>query len=158
MEQRWRTSLKQYIEEHYIQGQDEWYETVISPSGLLNIVIVSHHFAELSFPERREQIEQIMCICSVPISTGYLSLYTPQEAKKLELKEPLGDAKGINAIYSWFDLAVHTANATEIATKPRREPRIPSTIVFYIVKEFTCLLMRLSVSSQPILFFHRFLL
>jgi MinD-like ATPase involved in chromosome partitioning or flagellar assembly len=134
MEQRWRTSLKQYIEEHYVQGQDEWYEIVISPSGLLNIVIVSHHFADQSFPERREHVEQFLQINLVPLSTGYLSLYTPQESEKLELKKPLDDAKSANTIYSWFDLAVHAANATEMATKPRREPRIPSTIVFYSFK------------------------
>jgi len=135
MEQTWRISLKQYIERHYTQGQDEWYETVISPSGLLNMVIVSQHFADWPLPQRREQIQQLLQGLSVPVSTGYLSLYTPQEAKTLELKQPLENgANGLDVIYSWFDLAVHAANSPETAIRSRREPRIPSTIVFYSFK------------------------
>jgi stress-induced morphogen len=135
MEQLWRTSLEQDIEKHYIQGQDEWYESIVSPSGLLNIAIVSQHFAGQSFPERSAQIEQLLHNHAVPISPGYLSLYTPQEAETLDLKQiAKGITENINTLHSWFDLAVHAANTTEVAIKPQRVPHIPSTTVFYSFK------------------------
>jgi len=133
MKHTWRAPLERSIEEHYIQRPDEWYQTTVSPSGLLDITIISEHWNQLSFAERKEQIHHLLQTLSVPLPTCFLSLHTPEEAVTLESTRPL-EATSPKALYSWFDLAVYAADATETTPKPQRELRTPSTTVFYSFK------------------------
>ena len=79
----WRVPLRNYIEEHYIQRPQEWYDLNLSPSGRLNITIVSERFAGSSLQQRREQIRDILHQFDAPTSTGFLSLYTLSEAESI---------------------------------------------------------------------------
>ncbi len=131
MKQTWRTALKNYLQEYYVQGPEEWSDMIISTSGVLNITIVSKRFSE-PLARRREQIQELMQSFEVPVSLGYLGLYTPEEAAALELSRPPDTEE--NPLYSWFDLATRAANVPEAQKSLRRKPRIPVTVTFYSFK------------------------
>jgi AAA domain len=128
----WRIELKREVEDYYVQGPQEWFDMTISAAGTLNLIIVSDRFINMPLQQRREQIRNLITTFDVPLSVGFLSLYTPQEAATLELARPspIEDSPA----YSWFDLAQQAANASESPTALKREPRIPRTITFYSFK------------------------
>ncbi len=132
MELGWRTPLKKYIEEHYIQRPQEWFDLDLSPSGRLNMTIVSNRFAKLPLEERREQIRQLLHELNAPTSTGFLSLYTPDEAESIRLSRP--PVTEDKPVYNWLDLAQWAVNVEDQPKMQRREPRIPHTVVFYSFK------------------------
>ena len=132
MELAWRTPLKKYIEEHYIQRPQEWFDLDLSPSGRLNMTIVSNRFAKLPLEERREQIRQLLHELNAPTSTGFLSLYTPDEAESIRLSRP--PVTEDKPVYNWLDLAQWAVNVEDQPKMRRREPRIPRTVVFYSFK------------------------
>src|SRR6266516_4604152 len=132
MELAWRTPLKKYIEEQYIQRPQEWFDLDLSPSGRLNMTIVSNRFAKLPLEERREQIRQLLHELNAPTSTGFLSLYTPDEAESIRLSRP--PVTEDKPVYNWLDLAQWAVNVEDQPKMRRREPRIPRTVVFYSFK------------------------
>ena len=132
MEHTWRSALRKYIEDHYVQKPQEWFDMTISASGTLNMIIVSERFTGIPLSERREQVENLLHQFEVPLTPGFLSLYTIQEASSLELSRPLVAEE--HAIYSWFDLAQQAANASESPKTFQRKGRIPRTITFYSFK------------------------
>ncbi|MGB8346522.1 MAG: AAA family ATPase, partial [Ktedonobacteraceae bacterium] len=132
MEHTWRISLAKYIEDHYIRKPEEWFDFDLSLSGLLNITIVSAGFKGLSLEERREQIGDMLRQIQAPSSTGFLSLYTPDEATSIHLSRPLSTEE--NPVYTWLDLAQQAANPSENQQPSKREPHIPRTITFYSFK------------------------
>ena len=131
MQREWRSSLRQQIEEAYIEGPETWFDMNISPSGMLNLTIVSDRFKDIPLPERREQIQQMLRQCGSPAS-GFLSPYTVEEAEMLGLSQP--SSENGNAIYSWHDLASWAANIQEGEQKSNRKSQIPRTISFYSFK------------------------
>lgn len=132
MEITWRTPLKQYINEHYIQDpQHEWFSTHISTTGLLSLTIISNRFKDLPLQQRREQIWEMLQQLNAPTETGFLSLYTVNEAKSIQLTPPsIAEEK---PVYNWFNLTEQVVNS-EKAILPQREPRVPRTIAFYAFK------------------------
>src|SRR5579885_3875658 len=131
MQREWRSSLRQQIEEAYIEGPETWFDMNISPSGMLNLTIVSDRFKDIPLPERREQIQQMLRQCGSPAS-GFLSPYTVEEAEMLGLSQP--SSENGNAIYSWHDLASWAANIQKGEQKSNRKSQIPRTISFYSFK------------------------
>src|SRR6266568_2481340 len=118
MELAWRTPLKKYIEEHYIQRPQEWFDLDLSPSGRLNMTIVSNRFAKLPLEERREQIRQLLHELNAPTSTGFLSLYTPDEAESIRLSRP--PVTEDKPVYNWLDLeAPGLSSALNVSPWPK---------------------------------------
>ncbi|GAC1393087.1 MAG: ParA family protein [Ktedonobacteraceae bacterium] len=128
----WRTELNKAIKDDYIRTEQEWFDIVVSASGHLNATIVSDQFANIPLPQRREQFEHFLRQFEPPVSTGFLSLYTVEDAKTLELAKPVVDT--YKTAYNWFDVAQQAANPSESPQIPQREPRIPRTIAFYSFK------------------------
>ncbi len=82
-------TLKQLITAEYIiDPGKEWLEVHISTSGLLNLTVVSDRFFNLSIPQRKEQVLNLLHQSQISLSPGFLSLYTPQEAKSLDISPP----------------------------------------------------------------------
>lgn len=132
MDYSWRTSLTKYIEDNYIQKQEEWFDFDLSPSGLLNMTIVSERFASQPLEQRREQIRSMIHEIQAPPTTGFLTLYTPEEAESIGLSKP--SYSGGNPLYTWLDLAQQAANPSESQRTPKRGLRVPRTITFYSFK------------------------
>jgi hypothetical protein len=132
MQYTWRPALKKHIEDHYINNPNEWYDVVISTSGLLNVTIVSDYFTNLSASQRREQLVSILHDAEAPTSTGFLYLYTVSEADSIGLSRP--SITGEDTAYSWSDLAQQARNVANVPQVQQRRSRIPRTITFYSFK------------------------
>lgn len=131
MEEIWQLSLKRQLTDTYVQSpQEEWTDINISTSGLLNLTIVSDRFNELSLPQRRDQLQNILS--QFKISPGFISLYTLEEARSLNLSAPqLVNGSSIN---TWQDLALWAANPQNQSQFSQPQPRIPRTVTFYSFK------------------------
>ncbi|NER95848.1 MAG: AAA family ATPase [Symploca sp. SIO1B1] len=129
MQETWQRTLKQEITNHYVQNSQEWVDMNISTSGLLNLTIVSDHFASLSIPQRKEQVLSFLHQSSSP---GFLSLYTLQEAESLNLSPP--QAINGDLVYTWQDLALQAANPQNYHQPSQRQLRMPRTVTFYSFK------------------------
>lgn len=132
MEYTWRSPLKKHIQDYYVHGPQEWFDMTISPSGMLNLTIVSERFAGVPLPRRRDELQDILRRCQVPQPPGFLSLYTIQEAESIGLSQP-PTANG-NPVYSWHDLAFWAVNTEDQPKTLQRELRIPRTVAFYSFK------------------------
>lgn len=132
MQETWQGNLKQEITNHYVSSPQEWVDVNISTSGLLNLTIVSDHFADLSIPQRKEQVLSFLHQLKVPLSPGFLSLYAPQEAESLNLSRP--QVVNGSLVYTWQDLALQAANPQNYPQPAQREPRVPRTVTFYSFK------------------------
>ncbi|HEY1351294.1 MAG TPA: AAA family ATPase [Ktedonobacteraceae bacterium] len=131
MQPIWRPALKKQIEDHYINNLDEWYEIVLSTSGLLNVTIVSDYFTDLPMPQRREQLLEILRNTEAPTSTGFLYLYTVSEADSIGLSRPPTIQE--ETAYNWSDLVQQVRHADFSGSQQRRY-RLPHTIAFYSFK------------------------
>ena len=60
MQESWQILLKQEITNQYVHNSQEWVDLNISTSGLLNLTIVSDRFINLSIPQRKEQISNLL--------------------------------------------------------------------------------------------------
>jgi len=130
MEEIWQLSLKRQLTDTYVQSPQEWTDINISTSGLLNLTIVSDRFKELSLPQRRDQLQNILS--KFKISPGFISLYTLEEARSLNLSAPqLVNGSSIN---TWQDLALWAANPQNQSQLSQPQPRIPRTVTFYSFK------------------------
>src|SRR5712692_932883 len=123
MEHTWRSTFANYIKDHYTQRPNEWFDINISTSGLVNVTIVSDNFKGISLPQRREEIRQLLREYEVPMPSGFLSLYTIQEAESIGLTQI--ETSEDNPLYSWYDLASRAANVHGQPKRSQREPRIP---------------------------------
>src|SRR5713226_8399358 len=113
MEYTWRSPLKKHIEDRYIENPQEWYDLTISTSGLLNITIVSEHFANIPVPQRREQILDVLHRSNAPTSIGFLSLYTISEADSTGLSRPptpqdFPKHNGVSHVFHVLSLSTHS--------------------------------------------------
>jgi cellulose biosynthesis protein BcsQ len=131
MERSWRILLETQIQDTYIQGRDEWFDMNLSTNGQLNLTIVSEKFKKSSLLERKEQIKEMLLQLHIPLSIGFLSSYTIQEAASIGLSRQSG---GDNPVYSWHDLANWAANTEAPSRVLTHQPRIPRTITFYSFK------------------------
>jgi MinD-like ATPase involved in chromosome partitioning or flagellar assembly len=132
MERNWQGMLKKQLIAQYSENCPGWVDMNISTSGSLNLTIVSNSFSGLSLPQRREDVLNIIHQFQGPISTGFLSLYTLQEAESLNLSQTHifnGDS-----VYTWQDLALQAANPQNQLPPTQREPHVPRTITFYSFK------------------------
>lgn len=134
MEETWQASLKRQLTDSYVKSpQDgEWIDLNISTSGLLNLTIVSQRFTGLSMSQRKEQLQSILSQFKIKISPGFISLYTVEEARSLNLSAPQL-VKG-SSINTWQDLALWAANPQNQSPSPQPQPRIPRTVTFYSFK------------------------
>jgi cellulose biosynthesis protein BcsQ len=130
MQETWQISLKRQLTDIYVQSSQEWTDINISTSGLLNLTIVSERFTSLSMSQRNEQVQTILR--QFKISPGFISLYTVEEARSLNLSAPQL-VKG-NSINTWQDLALWAANPQNQSQLSQPEPRIPRTVTFYSFK------------------------
>lgn len=130
MQETWQVSLKRELTDIYVQTPQEWTDINISTSGLLNLTIISDRFKELSFPQRKQEVYGILH--KFKISPGFISLYTVEEARSLDLSAPQL-TKG-SSVQTWQDLALWAANPQNQSQSPQPEPRIPRTITFYSFK------------------------
>jgi cellulose biosynthesis protein BcsQ len=131
MQATWQETLKNQLENKYVQESLEWVDINVSTAGLLNLTIVSDRFLGLSVPQRKEQILNLLNQFPASLSTGFLSLYTRQEAESLNLTHP--QSINENSIYTWQDLALQAANPQN-QPQIQREPRVPRTVTFYSFK------------------------
>ncbi|GAX35898.1 ParA family protein [Nodularia sp. NIES-3585] len=132
MQENWQVLLKKQIENQYIQNWQEWADVTFSTSGLLNLTIISDLFINLSIPQRKEQIYNLLKSQVPHLSPGFLSLYTLQEAESLNLSRPQDfDAA---SIHTWQDLAIQAANPQNQSPVPQRELSLPRTVTFYSFK------------------------
>ena len=132
MQENWQILLKQGIKNQYVQKSQEWVDVNISTSGLLNLTIVSDRFIGLSISQRQEQIYNLLKSQVPHLSPGFLSLYTPEEAKSLNLSPP--EVSDVNTIKTWQDLAIQAANPQNESIVPQRELSRPRTVTFYSFK------------------------
>ncbi len=134
MEENWQVLLKQNIVNKYIQNPNakEWVDVNFSTSGLLNLTLVSNNFFGLSIPQRKEEISNLLKSEVPHLSPGFLSLYTPQEAKSLNISPPQISDR-LSPI-TWQDLANQAANPQDQPQLPQQEPSIPRTVTFYSFK------------------------
>ena len=130
MEEIWQLSLKRQLTDTYVQSPQAWTDINISTSGLLNLTIVSDRFNELSLPQRRDQLQNILS--QFKISPGFISLYTLEEARSLNLSAP--QPVNGSSINTWQDLALWAANPQNQSTSPQPQSRIPRTVTFYSFK------------------------
>lgn len=132
MQELWQESLKQLITQQYVKNSQEWLDVNLATSGLLNLTIVSNNFVDLSRHQREEEVQSLLQSQVPRLSTGFLSLYTLEEAKSLNISRP----KGINgaSVYTWQDLAISAANPQNQPQTIQRESRIPRTVTFYSFK------------------------
>jgi cellulose biosynthesis protein BcsQ len=131
-QQTWRTSLRELIKEKFVHTSQEWFDIFLSTASNLDLTIVSHQFARLSFAQRREQVQELLSQLNVSLETGMFSLYTPQEAESLDLA-PAALLEE-QPIYTWHDLATLAANIDVKPIQVPRQTRIPHTIAFYSFK------------------------
>ncbi|HEY9802490.1 MAG TPA: AAA family ATPase [Leptolyngbyaceae cyanobacterium] len=132
MQDNWQVLLKQQINNQYVHNLQEWVDINISTSGLLNLTIVSEKFINLSIPQRKEQIFNLLKSQVPHLSPGFISLYTPQEADSLNLSAP--QDFNIHSVQTWQDLAIQAANPQNQPQLSQREPQIPRTVTFYSFK------------------------
>jgi cellulose biosynthesis protein BcsQ len=132
MQESWQVLLKQEITNQYVHNSEEWVDLNISTSGLLNLTIVSDRFINLSIPQRKEQISNLFKSQVPHLSSGFISLYTPQEADSLNLSAP--QVFNTTSLQTWQDLAIQAANPQNQPQLPRREPSLPRTVTFYSFK------------------------
>ncbi|NJR66272.1 MAG: ParA family protein, partial [Leptolyngbyaceae cyanobacterium CRU_2_3] len=132
MQETWQGALKHQLITQYVQKSQGWVDMNISTSGLLNLTIVSDSFSALSMPERQKGVLNILHRLQVPVSPGFLSLYTPQESESLNLSQP--QAVNGGSVYTWQDLAFQAANPQNQSQPVQREPNIPRTVTFYSFK------------------------
>jgi cellulose biosynthesis protein BcsQ len=130
MQETWQVSLKRDLTDIYVQTPQEWTDINISTSGLLNLTIISDRFKELSLPQRKEEVYRILH--KFKISPGFISLYTVEEARSLDLSAP--QLTNGSSVQTWQDLALWAANPQNQSQSPQPEPRIPRTITFYSFK------------------------
>ncbi|QSJ15700.1 AAA family ATPase [Nostoc sp. UHCC 0702] len=132
MQESWQVSLKQEITNQYVHNSQEWVDLNISTLGLLNLTIVSDRFINLSIPQRKEQIANLLKSQVPHLSPGFISLYTPQEADSQNLSAP--QVFNTASVQTWQDLAIQAANPQNQPQLTQHEPRIPRTITFYSFK------------------------
>ncbi|MDF5723100.1 MAG: AAA family ATPase [Rhizonema sp. PD37] len=133
MQETWQQSLKQQLINEYVQNSQEWIDINISTSGLLNLTVVSDRFIGLSIPQRKEQVLSFLDESQIShLSPGFFSLYTPQEAKSLNLSR----SQLVNgaSVYTWQDLAIQAANPQNQSQALVHEPHVPRTVTFYSFK------------------------
>jgi cellulose biosynthesis protein BcsQ/stress-induced morphogen len=131
MQEVWQVSLKHQLIDIYVQNpSSEWAEINISTSGLLNLTIVSDRFKGLSFLQRRDNLQNVLN--QFKISQGFISLYTVEEARSLNLSVP--PITNENSINSWQDLALLAANPQNQRPSLESELRTPRTVTFYSFK------------------------
>ncbi|WP_445246798.1 hypothetical protein [Microcoleus sp. OTE_8_concoct_300] len=102
MQETWQVSLKRELTDIYVQTPQEWTDINISTSGLLNLTIISDRFKELSLPQRKEEVYRILH--KFKISPGFISLYTVEEARYLDLSAP--QLTHGSSVQTWQDLAL----------------------------------------------------
>ncbi|MDH6097462.1 AAA family ATPase [Anabaenopsis sp. FSS-46] len=132
MQENWQSLLKQHITSQYVQNPQAWVDVNISTSGLINLTIVSDCFINLSIPQRKEQISSLLKSKVPHLSPGFLSLYTLQEAKSLNLSPP--QVSNTALVHTWQDLAIQAANPQNQSPPPHRELTLPRTVTFYSFK------------------------
>lgn len=132
MQETWQGLLKREITDYYVQSSKEWVDVNISTSGLLNLTIVSDRFVGLSISQRKDRVLSFLHQLQVPLSPGFLSLYTPQEAESLNISRP--QAVNGASVYTWQDLALQAANPQNYSQPPQRELHVPRTVTFYSFK------------------------
>ena len=131
MKTSWQATLKQKLNDIYVQSSSqEWTEFNISTLGLLNLTIVSDKLIGISIPQRKDELKTILH--EFPVSLGFLSLYTIQEANSLQLSIPQ-PIHG-NTIQTWQDLASWAANPQNHTQFSPEEPQTPRIVTFYSFK------------------------
>ncbi len=131
MQTIWQIDLKQQFTDHYVKSSQEWIDLNISTSGLVNLTIVSDRFMGLSMPERRNQVQS--SLHQAQHCSGFISLYTVDEAKSLQLQYPNLAQEG--KIQTWQDLALWAANPqNQLKDSERHEPHSPRIVTFYSFK------------------------
>jgi cellulose biosynthesis protein BcsQ len=136
MIKNWKITLQERLINKYVTQQSiEWIELNFSSSNLLNLTIVSHCFCNITLSQRKQELLKFLQAFyqefNISLSTGFLSLYTPEEADSLELHSP---QKLNHDILTWQDLANVAANPQNQNKTERKEPSLPRTIVFYSFK------------------------
>ncbi len=136
MTKDWKITIQERLISKYVsQHSSEWIELNFSSSNLLNLTIVSHCFCNITLSQRKQELLKFLQAFyqefNISLSTGFLSLYTPEEADSLELHSP---QKLNHDIFTWQDLANVAANPQNQNKTERKEPSLPRTIVFYSFK------------------------
>jgi cellulose biosynthesis protein BcsQ len=131
MKYAWRSKLKKNIEDRYIQRPEEWYGLEFSTNGLVDVTIVSGHFADIPYQQRYEQIVALLRESDAPVRVGLRTLCTLSEADTSRLSRWI---RPVSRADNWLDLTDQAINVTEYPKVPQREPRIPHTVTFYSFK------------------------
>ncbi|WP_017324452.1 P-loop ATPase, Sll1717 family [Synechococcus sp. PCC 7336] len=131
--QNWKIALKDRLEEEFIKTSQEWIDINVSTAGLLNITLISNCFLEASFSERKDRIIEIVNEIKSPVSLGFLSLYTCQEADELQIQAPISSVS--SSVRTWQDLAQWAENPqNQSQTQSLNGVQSPRTVTFYSYK------------------------
>ncbi|HLN61738.1 MAG TPA: AAA family ATPase, partial [Symbiobacteriaceae bacterium] len=129
----WRTALQAEIRRRYIHKESaEWYDLTVSPSGLVNLAIVSDRFIGITYPERTAQVQALIREHYAPAEIGFLTLYTIDEARTLDMTPPPPAVD--TAPVTWHDLALRAANQSSVPLQRSRPAGRARTIAFYSFK------------------------
>ncbi|MFZ5815433.1 MAG: P-loop ATPase, Sll1717 family [Bacillota bacterium] len=115
-------------------GSDEWVDVRVSPMGSVSVTLVSNRLKGLSGSERRARVTDWLTKAGAPSRTGFLSLYTVEEAKEIGLMPPAAAADPEPV--TWHDLAHWVAEPTNrpSADGGVKKPGLPRTVAFYSYK------------------------
>ncbi len=131
MQKSWQLELQEKLVEEYVSNPNsEWVDLNISTSGLVNLIIVSDRVQEIPQSQRKEQLQAILN--QFLVSSGFIALYTVQEAQSLNLSRP--PKTNGQKIQTWQDLAMWAANPQHHQVKSEQQPSLPQTVTFYSYK------------------------
>lgn len=129
----WRAALQSEIRRRYIHEEPtEWCNLTVSPSGLVNLSIVSDAFSGLTYPERTAHVQALIREHHTAAEIGFLTLYTIDEAKALELAPPPRPTNTEPG--TWHELALWAANSGSAPLNRSRPAGRARTIAFYSFK------------------------
>ncbi|WP_123042837.1 tyrosine-protein kinase family protein [Cohnella candidum] len=126
-----RKRLTEFLSERYVSSEREWIELEFSPTGLLNITIVSDYFSSMNQSERMNDLIQLL---DTSYEFGFIYIFTVNEAKELDITRTSKNVEGTPK--SWGDLASMVQNEdeqTEGIDSSKNSPDI-RTVAFYSYK------------------------
>lgn len=127
MDTNWIADLQSLLKSQYVHHDNEWLDFTISSNSFIDLTIVSNNFEGLSYQARRDAVETL-----IQRETGFLSLYTVEEAKVLEMERP--EPARSDQVRTWHDLAIWAQNPQNHGEVKERSPRSPRTVAFYSFK------------------------